>query len=71
MAIFKKPILKALGKRSKEMPGGLWTKCPSCGEWSHAWNTRLGVCLDCIRFCAICYTPVVSSESVVVDGVRY
>lgn len=35
MAIFKKPILKALGKRTKEIPGGLWTKCPSCGEVIH------------------------------------
>jgi len=35
MAIFKKPILKSLGARTKEMPGGLWTKCPSCGEVVH------------------------------------
>ena len=32
MAIFKKPILRALGGKTREMPSGLWTKCPSCGE---------------------------------------
>lgn len=49
MAIFKKPILKALVKRSKEIPGGLWTKCPSCGEVIH--NLALAeahkVCTKC------------------------
>ncbi|MDX2081553.1 MAG: acetyl-CoA carboxylase, carboxyltransferase subunit beta [Terrimicrobiaceae bacterium] len=35
MAIFKKPILRALGRKTREMPEGLWTKCPSCGEVIH------------------------------------
>jgi len=50
MAIFKKPILKALGgRRSKEMPEGLWTKCPSCGEVIHniALTENLNVCPKC------------------------
>jgi acetyl-CoA carboxylase carboxyl transferase subunit beta len=35
MAIFKKPILRALGGKTREMPVGLWTKCPDCGEVTH------------------------------------
>ncbi|GAB4165421.1 MAG: acetyl-CoA carboxylase, carboxyltransferase subunit beta [Terrimicrobiaceae bacterium] len=48
MAIFKKPILKALG-RTREMPEGLWTKCPSCGEVIHniALKENLHVCPKC------------------------
>ncbi len=49
MAIFKKPILKALGRRSKEMPEGLWTKCDSCGEVIHNSDLteNLNVCPKC------------------------
>jgi len=49
MAIFKRPILKALGGRSKEMPEGLWTKCPVCGEVTHniALSENLWVCPKC------------------------
>jgi acetyl-CoA carboxylase carboxyl transferase subunit beta len=49
MAIFKKPILKSLGGRSKEMPEGLWTKCPTCGEVTHniALSENLWVCPKC------------------------
>lgn len=48
MAIFKKPILKALG-RTREIPGGLWTKCPACGEVLHsiALKENLKVCTRC------------------------
>lgn len=49
MAIFKKPILMALGRKTREMPEGLWTKCPSCGEVIH--NLALGenhqICTKC------------------------
>jgi len=49
MAIFKKPILLALGRKTREMPEGLWTKCPSCGEVIH--NLALGenhqICTKC------------------------
>lgn len=32
MAIFKKPTLKSAGNKKREMPQGLWQKCPGCGE---------------------------------------
>lgn len=49
MAIFKKPILRALGSKTREMPTGLWTKCPSCGEVIHnlALSDNLQVCPKC------------------------
>ena len=49
MAIFKKPILHALGSKTREMPSGLWTKCPSCGEVIHnlALSENLQVCSKC------------------------
>ncbi|MFM8829800.1 MAG: acetyl-CoA carboxylase, carboxyltransferase subunit beta [Spartobacteria bacterium] len=49
MAIFKKPILRALGHKTREMPSGLWTKCPSCGEVIHnlALSENLQVCPKC------------------------
>jgi acetyl-CoA carboxylase carboxyl transferase subunit beta len=49
MAIFKKPILRALGRKTREMPSGLWTKCSSCGEVTHnlALSENLQVCPKC------------------------
>jgi acetyl-CoA carboxylase carboxyl transferase subunit beta len=49
MAIFRKPVLKALGVKSREIPEGLWTKCPSCGEVVHnlALDENLRVCPKC------------------------
>ena len=49
MAIFKKPILRALGSKTREMPSGLWTKCPPCGEVIHnlALSENLQVCPKC------------------------
>jgi len=49
MAIFKKPILRALGNKTREMPTGLWTKCPACGEVIHnfALSENLQVCPKC------------------------
>jgi len=49
MAIFKKPILRAIGGKTREMPSGLWTKCPSCGEVIHnlALSENLQVCPKC------------------------
>lgn len=35
MAIFKKPPLKTENRRKREMPQGLWQKCPGCGEVVH------------------------------------
>jgi acetyl-CoA carboxylase carboxyl transferase subunit beta len=49
MAIFKKPTLKTQGNKKREMPQGLWQKCPGCKEVVHeielAQNQR--VCPRC------------------------
>ncbi len=49
MAIFKKPALKPRPGKKREMPQGLWQKCPGCGEVVHelelAQNQR--VCPRC------------------------
>jgi len=49
MAIFKKPILRPRAAKTREMPEGLWTKCPSCGEVIHnlALEENLHVCQKC------------------------
>lgn len=49
MAIFKKPILHTLAKKTREIPSGLWTKCPSCGDVTHnlALSENLQVCPKC------------------------
>ncbi len=35
MAIFKRPALKAESRKKREMPQGLWQKCPGCSEVVH------------------------------------
>lgn len=49
MAIFKRPSLKTLSRKKREMPQGLWQKCPGCSEVVHeielAQNQR--VCPRC------------------------
>ena len=49
MAIFKRPALKPQGQKRREMPQGLWQKCPGCSEVVHeielAQNQR--VCPRC------------------------
>ncbi len=49
MAIFKRPALKSHDRRKREIPQGLWQKCPGCGEVVHelelAQNQR--VCPRC------------------------
>lgn len=49
MAIFKKPTFLSKGEKNREMPEGLWTKCPSCGEMIHnlALTDNLMVCPKC------------------------
>ena len=49
MAIFKKPILRPRIGKAREMPEGLWTKCPDCGEVTHnlALESNLQVCPKC------------------------
>lgn len=49
MAIFKRPALKTQSGRKREMPQGLWQKCPGCSDVVHeielAQNER--VCPRC------------------------
>src|SRR3954471_8149116 len=49
MAIFKRPALKTMSGRKREMPQGLWQKCPGCSDVVHeielAQNQR--VCPRC------------------------
>ena len=49
MAIFKKPSLKTQSRKKREIPQGLWQKCPNCSEVIHeielAQNQR--VCPRC------------------------
>ena len=49
MTIFKKPTLKFSKKKTREMPEGLWTKCPGCSEMVHhlAIEENLRVCPGC------------------------
>jgi acetyl-CoA carboxylase carboxyl transferase subunit beta len=49
MGIFKKRTLSDLGEKKKDMPEGLWTKCPSCGEslFEQALAKNLRVCTQC------------------------
>ena len=49
MTIFKKPTLKFSEKKRREMPEGLWTKCPGCSEMVHhiALEENLKVCPAC------------------------
>jgi acetyl-CoA carboxylase carboxyl transferase subunit beta len=49
MPIFRKPFLKNIVGKTREMPEGLWTKCPTCGEVIHnlALAENLRVCPKC------------------------
>ena len=49
MTIFKRPSLKFGSQRKREMPEGLWAKCPDCSEMIHhlALEQNLRVCPAC------------------------
>src|SRR5436305_11586372 len=49
MAIFKRPALKAQSRKKREMPQGLWQKCPGCSEVVHEIEVaqNLRVCPRC------------------------
>ncbi len=49
MPIFRKPFLKNIVSKTREMPEGLWTKCPSCSEVIHnlALEENLRICPKC------------------------
>jgi len=49
MGIFKKRSVNDLGEKKTDMPEGLWTKCPACGEslYEAALARNLRVCEHC------------------------
>ena len=49
MPIFQKPTLKPGNHRKRDMPEGLWQKCPECGEVVHnlELDQNLKVCPKC------------------------
>src|ERR1700730_6749026 len=49
MPIFQKPTLKLPTNKKREMPEGLWQKCPECGEVVHNLELvqNLNVCPNC------------------------
>ena len=49
MAIFKKPTLKAHSRKKRDIPEGLFQKCPGCGEVVHEieLTQNLRVCPKC------------------------
>lgn len=49
MGIFSKRTVSDLGEKKKDMPEGLWTKCPSCGEslYEQALAKNMRVCTHC------------------------
>ncbi|MFO1437712.1 MAG: acetyl-CoA carboxylase, carboxyltransferase subunit beta [Verrucomicrobiaceae bacterium] len=49
MGFFKKRSVDDLGEKKKDMPEGLWTKCPSCSEslFEDALTKNLRVCNHC------------------------
>lgn len=49
MGIFSKRSVSNLGEKKQDMPEGLWTKCPSCGEslYEQALARNLRVCTHC------------------------
>lgn len=49
MGLFSKRSVSDLGEKKKDMPEGLWVKCPSCGEslYESALAKNLRVCTQC------------------------
>ncbi|HSJ03386.1 MAG TPA: acetyl-CoA carboxylase, carboxyltransferase subunit beta [Verrucomicrobium sp.] len=49
MGFFSKRSVSDLGEKKKDMPEGLWVKCPSCGEslYESALAKNLRVCTHC------------------------
>jgi len=49
MSFFSKKPKKFSNSRKKDIPGGLWTKCPGCGELLYTKKLRenLDVCMRC------------------------
>jgi acetyl-CoA carboxylase carboxyl transferase subunit beta len=67
MRIFKKPFRYTLAKKKKEMPDGLWSKCPSCSHliFNKILYENLKVCPKCnYHFSLTCWERV----ELLVDG---
>src|SRR5213593_4867360 len=49
MAIFKKPTMRTQGRKKRDIPQGLFQKCPGCNEVIHEieLNENLRVCPRC------------------------
>jgi acetyl-CoA carboxylase carboxyl transferase subunit beta len=49
MGFFSKRSVSNLGEKKKDMPEGLWVKCPSCGEslYEQTLAKNLRVCMHC------------------------
>ncbi|TLD71810.1 acetyl-CoA carboxylase carboxyltransferase subunit beta [Phragmitibacter flavus] len=49
MGFFKKRSLNELGEKKKDMPEGVWVKCPSCGEslYDQTLAKNMRVCTHC------------------------
>lgn len=49
MGFFSKRSVSDLGEKKKDMPEGLWVKCPSCGEslYEQTLAKNLRVCMHC------------------------
>src|SRR6188768_4206867 len=49
MGIFSKRSVDDLGEKNKDMPEGLWIKCPSCGEslYEQTLAKNMRVCTNC------------------------
>ncbi|MDD4955918.1 MAG: acetyl-CoA carboxylase carboxyltransferase subunit beta, partial [Candidatus Omnitrophica bacterium] len=61
MKIFKKHFRYTLAKRRKEMPSGLWSKCPRCSHliFNKILQENLKVCPKCnYHFALTCYERV-------------
>ena len=61
MRIFKKPFRYTLARRRKEMPDGLWSKCPSCSHliFNKILQENLKVCPKCnYHFSLICWERI-------------
>ncbi|MCK9573921.1 MAG: acetyl-CoA carboxylase, carboxyltransferase subunit beta [Candidatus Omnitrophica bacterium] len=61
MRIFKKPFRYTLARRKKEMPGGLWSKCPSCSHliFNKILQENFKVCPKCnYHFSLVCWERI-------------
>jgi len=61
MRIFKKPFRYTLARKKKEIPDGLWSKCPSCSHliFNKILQENLKVCPKCnYHFSLICWQRI-------------